>query len=44
MSFTDSLVQQGFDLKTVSELSMKAALPLFQGMLELGIKPAELKD
>lgn len=36
MSFTDYLVKNGFDLKTVSELSMKAALPLFQGMIELG--------
>lgn len=43
MSFTDSLVKQGFDLKTVSELSMKSALPLFQGMLELGINPKELE-
>jgi prophage antirepressor-like protein len=42
MSFTDSLVQKGFDLKTVSELSLKAAVPLFQGMIELGIKPKEL--
>lgn len=43
MSFTDSLVQKGFDLKTVSELSLKAAVPLFQGMIELGIKPKELE-
>ena len=43
MSFTDSLVKQGFDLNTVSELSLKCAVPLFQGMIELGIKPAELK-
>lgn len=42
MSFTDSLVQKGFDLKTVSELSLKCAVPLFQGMIELGIKPEEL--
>lgn len=42
MSFTDSLVQKGFDLKTVSELSLKSAVPLFQGMIELGILPAEL--
>lgn len=44
MSFTDSLVQKGFDLKTVSELSLKAAVPLFQGMIELGVVPAELKS
>jgi len=44
MSFTDSLTQQGFDLKTVSELALKAAVPLFQGMIELGIRPAELDD
>jgi prophage antirepressor-like protein len=43
MSFTDSLVSKGFDLKTVSELSLKAAVPLFQGMIELGITPLELK-
>jgi len=43
MSFTDSLVQKGFDLKTVSELSMKSAVPLFQGMIELGITPKELE-
>lgn len=43
MSFTDSLVSKGFDLKTVSELSLKAAVPLFQGMIELGIKPKELE-
>lgn len=43
MSFTDSLVKKGFDLKTVSELSLKSAVPLFQGMIELGIKPQELK-
>lgn len=44
MSFTDSLVKNGFDLKTCSELSLKAALPLFQGMIELGIKPKEIND
>lgn len=43
MSFTDSLVKAGFDLKTVSELSLKAAVPLFQGMIELGVKPKELE-
>jgi len=43
MSFTDSLVNKGFDLKTVSELSLKSAVPLFQGMIELGIKPKELQ-
>jgi prophage antirepressor-like protein len=42
MSFTDSLVKKGFDLKTVSELSLKSAVPLFQGMIELGVKPDEL--
>jgi anti-repressor protein len=44
MSFTDDLVKKGFDLKTVSELSLKAAVPLFQGMIELGITPAELNE
>jgi prophage antirepressor-like protein len=44
MSFTDDLVKKGFDLKTVSELSMKCAVPLFQGMIELGAKPKELTD
>jgi prophage antirepressor-like protein len=43
MSFTDDLVKKGFDLKTVSELSLKCAVPLFQGMIELGCKPKELK-
>jgi anti-repressor protein len=43
MSFTDSLVKQGFDLKTVSELSLKSAVPLFQGMIELGVNPKELE-
>jgi len=43
MSFTDSLVKKGFDLKTVSELSLKSAVPLFQGMIELGINPTELE-
>jgi prophage antirepressor-like protein len=43
MSFTDDLVKKGFDLKTVSELSLKCAVPLFQGMLELGVTPKELE-
>ena len=43
MSFTDDLVNKGFDLNTVSELSLKCAIPLFQGMLELGINPKELE-
>lgn len=38
MSFTDAMVKKGFDLKTVSELSLKSAVPLFQGMIELGMK------
>lgn len=44
MSFTDSLVKKGFDLKTISELSLKSAVPLFQGMIELGINPKELSE
>lgn len=43
MSFTDSLVSKGFDLNTISELSKKCAIPLFQGMIELGINPKELE-
>lgn len=43
LSFTDSLTSKGFDLKTVSELSLKCALPLFNGMIEIGVKPNELK-
>jgi prophage antirepressor-like protein len=44
MSFTDNLVLKGFDLKTVSELSLRAALPLFEGMIELGaINPKMIK-
>ncbi len=44
MSFTDDMVKKGFDLKTVSELTNKAAIPLFKGMLEIGAIPAELND
>lgn len=44
MSFTDSLVKEGFDLKTVSELTKKAAISLFEGMLELGATPFELNQ
>jgi len=43
MSFTDSLVKAGFDLKTCSELALKSAVPLFQGMIEMGINPKELQ-
>lgn len=43
MSFTDSMVKEGFDLKTVSELALKCAVPLFQGMIELGCNPKELQ-
>ena len=42
MSFVDDLVKKGFDFNTVSDLSLRAAVPLFQGMIELGIKPKEL--
>lgn len=42
MSFTDDLVKSGFDLKTVSELTKSAAIPLFRSMLQLGITPSEL--
>lgn len=42
MSFTDDLVKNGFDLKTVSELTNASAIPLFRSMLQLGIKPSEL--
>lgn len=38
MSLTDSLVKEGYPLKTCAELSLKG-LPLFRGMIELGIKP-----
>jgi len=44
MSFTDQLVAQGHNLKEVSELAMKAALPLFDGMVKLGVIPQELND
>lgn len=44
MSFVDSLVKKGYDFNTVSELSLKSAVPLFQGMIELGIKPNELES
>ena len=42
MSFVDDLVKNGFDFNTVSELALKSAIPLFKGMIELGIKPNEL--
>lgn len=38
MSLTDSLVKEGHPLKVCAELSLKG-LPLFRGMIELGIKP-----
>jgi len=44
MSFTDDLVNKGFDLNTVSELSINSAIPLFKGMIELGINPKELNE
>lgn len=44
MSFTDDLVKKGFDLNTVSELSVKSAIPLFKGMIELGANPNELNQ
>lgn len=44
MSFTDNLVKRGYDLETVSELSKNAAIVLFRGMIELGIKPHELEN
>lgn len=44
MSFVDNLVQKGFDFNTVSQLSLKSAVPLFQGMIELGIIPSEIND
>ena len=44
MSFTDNITKMGFDLKTASELSLKAAVPLFQGMIEMGIIPKELDE
>jgi prophage antirepressor-like protein len=43
MSFVDSMVKQGFDIKTITELALKCAVPLFNGMIELGIKPKELE-
>ena len=44
MSFTDDMVNRGFDFDTASQLSKKCAIPLFDGMLKLGMVPAELKD
>lgn len=44
MSFTDDLVKKGFDLNTISELSKKCAIPLFEGMIELGAVPKELNE
>jgi prophage antirepressor-like protein len=43
MSFTDDLTKNGFDLKTASDLSKQFVIPLFQNMIELGIKPGELQ-
>lgn len=42
MSFVDDLVKKGFDFNTVSELALKSAVPLFKGMIEIGINPKEL--
>lgn len=44
MSFTDDMVKKGFDLKTVSELSLRCAVPLFEGMIEIGVIPKELNQ
>jgi len=41
MSFTDSLVKKGFDLKTISELSRQSAIPLFEAMIKIGINPID---
>jgi len=43
MSFTDSLVKKGFDLKTISELSKQSAIPLFEAMIKIGINPIDYK-
>lgn len=44
MSFTDNLVRQGYDINSVSKLSLECAVPLFQGMIELGAIPFELNQ
>ena len=41
MSFVDSLLGRVADLKSVSELSLRSALPLFKGLVELGEKAKE---
>ncbi len=40
--FTDTLVNKGFDLKKVSELSLKCAVPLFIGISNLKIIPNDI--
>ncbi|MFA5299717.1 MAG: BRO family protein [Lutibacter sp.] len=42
MSFTDDLTNKGFDLKTASDLSKQYVIPLFENMIELGMKPKEI--
>jgi prophage antirepressor-like protein len=41
MSFSDSLVKQGFALSTVAPISVKG-IPLFEGLIEIGVKPEHL--
>lgn len=43
MSFVDDLVSKGFDFNTSSDLAIRCAIPLFMGMIDMGIMPKELE-
>lgn len=44
MSFVDNLVKQGYPMDKAIALSKKHAMPLFKGMLEIGVIPGELNN
>lgn len=44
MSFVDNMVKQGYPMEKAIELSQKHAMPLFKGMIEMGMIPEELNQ
>lgn len=42
MSFTDNLVKKGYQLDMIAGISKKLAVPLFDELLKIGVRPAEL--
>lgn len=44
MSFVDNLVKQGYPMDKAIELSKEHAMPLFKGLLEMGVIPNELNQ